>query len=85
MDRMGDDPFCSLFIDTMLNNNGPFFKRNFTCKQGVHSHYQAPSLVSKTINKLGNQKQNYDNSKLVRYLAVKGSFTLLWQRQVNYQ
>ena len=26
-DRMGDDPFYSFFIDTMLNNNGPFFKK----------------------------------------------------------
>ena len=25
-DRIGDDPFCPLFIDTMLNNNGPFLK-----------------------------------------------------------
>ena len=25
MDGMGDDPFCPLFIDTMLSNKGSFF------------------------------------------------------------
>ena len=34
MDRMGDDLFCPLFIDTMLNHNGLFFK-NVMCKQGL--------------------------------------------------
>ena len=33
---MGDDPFCSLFIDTMLNNNAqlePFFKKLLFLKE----------------------------------------------------
>ena len=27
MEGIGDGPFCSLFINTMLYNNGPFLKK----------------------------------------------------------